>query len=80
MFKIQYSIYRGEAKRVTEVRVQKNEPFDKALRRFRKKCQESGVISELKKREHYEKPSVKKKRKLKAAIRKERKRNMANRG
>jgi small subunit ribosomal protein S21 len=65
---------------VTEVRVQKNEPFDKALRRFRKKCQESGVISELKKREHYEKPSVKKKRKLKAAIRKERKRNMANRG
>jgi len=65
---------------VTEVRVQKNEPFDKALRRFRKKCQESGVISELKKREHYEKPSVKKKRKLKAAIRKERKRALANRG
>lgn len=65
---------------MTEVRVQKNEPFDKALRRFRKKCQESGVISELKKREHYEKPSVAKKRKIKAAIRKERKRNVSDRG
>lgn len=65
---------------MAEVRVLKNEPFDKALRRFRKKCQESGIISEVKKREHYEKPSVKRKRKLKAAIRKERKRNLANRG
>ena len=50
------------------VRVRDNESFENALRRFKKQCERSGV-SEVKKREHYEKPSVKKKKKAIAAKR-----------
>lgn len=39
-----------------------NESLDSALRRFKRKCQESGVITEMKKREYYEKPSEKRRR------------------
>ena len=52
---------------MAEVRVKENETLDSALRRFKKQCARSGVLSELKKREHYEKPSVKKKKKSEAA-------------
>jgi len=52
---------------MSEVRVGKNESLDSALRRFKRTCQKSGVLSELRKREHYEKPSVKKKKKSEAA-------------
>ena len=51
------------------VRVRDNESFENALRRFKKQCERSGVFSEVKKREHYEKPSVKKKKKAIAAKR-----------
>ena len=43
------------------------EPFDNALKRFKKMVEKAGVLSEIRKREHYEKPSVKKKKKALAA-------------
>lgn len=52
---------------MSEVKVGKNETLDSALRRFKRTCQKSGVLSELRKREHYEKPSVKRKKKSEAA-------------
>ena len=43
------------------------ETIDSALRRFKRQCAKSGVMSEIRKREHYEKPSVKRKKKSEAA-------------
>lgn len=53
----------------SEIKVGDNESLDNALRRFKKSCAQSGVISEVRKREHYEKPSVKRKLKSEAARR-----------
>lgn len=53
--------------KVSEVRVKDNESLDSALRRFKRQCAKSGVMSEIRKREHYEKPSVKRKKKSEAA-------------
>ena len=52
---------------MAEVRVKENETLDSALRRFKRSCARSGVLTELRKREHYEKPSVKRKKKSEAA-------------
>ena len=52
------------------VRVKENESFESALKRFKKQCEKAGLLSEMKKREHYEKPSVRKKRKALAARKK----------
>ena len=52
---------------MAEIRVKENETLDSALRRFKRQCQKSGVLTELRKREHYEKPSVKRKKKAEAA-------------
>jgi small subunit ribosomal protein S21 len=52
---------------MTIVIVKENEPFESALRRFKKQCEKTGILSEIKKREHYEKPSVKRKKKILAA-------------
>lgn len=52
------------------IRVRDNEPFEAALRRFKKSIEKEGVLSEVKKREHYEKPSVKRKKKMLAARKK----------
>ena len=52
---------------MSEIKVGKNESLDAALRRFKRSCQKSGVLSEVRKREHYEKPSVKRKKKSEAA-------------
>jgi len=49
------------------VRVKENEPFEVALKRFKKQCEKAGILSEVRRREHYEKPSVKRKRKALAA-------------
>jgi small subunit ribosomal protein S21 len=57
---------------VAEVRVRKDESLDSALRRFKRQCQRSGVLSEARRREHYEKPSVKRKKKAEAARKKKR--------
>ena len=52
---------------MSEVRVKDNESLDCALRRFKRQCAKSGVMSEIRKREHYENPSVKRKKKSEAA-------------
>ena len=52
---------------MSEVRVKDNESLDSALRRFKRSCAKAGVMSEVRKREHYEKPSVKRKKKSEAA-------------
>ncbi len=57
---------------MTGVRVRDDESFEKALRRFNKFCEKSGILSDYKKHQHYEKPSETKKRKLAAARRKQR--------
>jgi small subunit ribosomal protein S21 len=56
-----------EGLRVAEVRVGKDENLDAALRRFKRQCQKAGILAEVRKREHYDKPSVKKKKKSEAA-------------
>ena len=60
-------LMRGEGLQMAEVRVKENETLDSALRRFKRQCARSGVLTELRKREHYEKPSVKRKKKSEAA-------------
>ena len=45
------------------VQVREEESFENALRRFKRKCEKSGLLTELKKRQYFEKPSVKRKRK-----------------
>ena len=52
---------------MSEVRVKDNESLDSALRRWKKSCARSGVLAEVRKREHYEKASVKRKKKSEAA-------------
>jgi len=47
--------------------VKENESFESALRRFKKQCEKAGILSEIRKREHYEKPSIKRKKKALAA-------------
>ena len=52
---------------MAEIRVKENESIDSALRRFKRSCQKSGVLMELRRRECYEKPSVRRKKKSEAA-------------
>ncbi len=52
---------------MSEIRVRKNESLDNALRRFKRNVSKDGVLAEVKKRRHYEKPSVKRKKKSEAA-------------
>ncbi len=50
------------------VKVRENEPFDIALRRFKRLCEKASVLSEVRKREFYEKPTQMRKRKKAAAV------------
>ena len=59
---------------MSEIRVKENESLEQALRRFKRQCARAGVLSEVRKREHYDKPSVKRKKKAEAARRKNAKR------
>ena len=52
---------------MSEIKVRKGESLESALRRFKRSCQKAGVLSEVRKREHYEKPSVRRKLKAEAA-------------
>jgi small subunit ribosomal protein S21 len=52
---------------LSEIRIKDNESLDSALRRFKRSCAKAGVLQEVRKREHYEKPSVKRKKKSEAA-------------
>jgi small subunit ribosomal protein S21 len=49
------------------IKIKENESFENALKRFKKQCEKTGILSEIRKREHFEKPSLKKKRKALAA-------------
>jgi len=55
---------------MSEIKVGENETLDNALKRFKRQCARSGVLAEVRKREHYEKPSVRRKKKSEAARRK----------
>ena len=50
------------------VRVKDNEPFDVALRRFKRACEKAGILTEIRRREFYEKPTQERKRKQAAAV------------
>jgi small subunit ribosomal protein S21 len=52
------------------IRVKDGESFESALRRFKKKCEKAGILSDLRRHQHFEKPSERRKRKLNAAKRK----------
>ena len=58
---------RREGNKVAEVRIKENESLENALRRFKRQVTKSGIMGEMRKREHYEKPSVKRKKKSEAA-------------
>lgn len=57
---------------MSEVRIEEGESLESALKRFKKKVQKAGILTEIRRREHYEKPSVKKKRKQAQARKKRR--------
>ena len=52
---------------MSEVRIRENESLESALKRFKRQCARTGGLAEVRKREHYEKPSVKRKKKAEAA-------------
>jgi len=60
---------------VSEVRVKENESLDSALKRFKRNCAKDGVLSDLRKKEYYQSPSVKRRKKSEAA-----RKNMNKRG
>ena len=64
------------------IRIRENESFENALKRFKKQCEKTGILSEIRKREHFEKPSLKRKRKALAAKKRamKRMRKMMERG
>ena len=67
-----YRLYRNavrakEGCEMSTVRVGESESLDNALRRFKRKCSRDGIIGDLRKKEHYEKPSVRRKKKAEAA-------------
>ncbi|MBI4655014.1 MAG: 30S ribosomal protein S21 [Nitrospirae bacterium] len=49
------------------VKIGEKESFENALKKFKRQCEKEGILSEIKKREHYDKPSIKKKKKSIAA-------------
>jgi small subunit ribosomal protein S21 len=50
------------------VKLKENEPFDVALRRFKRSCEKAGILAEVRRREFYEKPTSIRKRKAAAAV------------
>ncbi len=64
--------HEGGRASLSEVIIHDDENFERALKRFKKKCEKAGILSDLRKHRHYEKPSERRKRKMNAAIRKNR--------
>ena len=64
----------GEGSCVTKVIIEPDESFESALKRFKKQCEKAGLLSELKRRQHFEKPSVRRRRKTLVARQKAKKR------
>ncbi len=58
---------------MSEIHVKENESLDNALKRFKRSCAKAGVLAEVRKREHYESPSVKRRKKSEAARKNKRK-------
>ena len=58
---------------MSEVKVGKNESLDSAIKRFKRSCQRAGIMQEMRKHEHYDKPSVRRKKKAEAARKMEKK-------
>ena len=56
-----------------QVRVKEGEPFDVALRRFKRACEKAGILAEVRRREFYEKPTQERKRKAAAAVKRHQK-------
>ncbi len=61
------SIGKAGDSKMAFVKIRDGEAFDQAFRRFKKSCEKSGILSEVKKREHFEKPSIRLKKKSIAA-------------
>lgn len=69
------SLYLMETRdRMPSVRIKENEYFDAALRRFKRACEKAGILTELRRREFYEKPTQERKRKKAAAVKRHLKR------
>ena len=68
----QWGRFRYSGVVMPSVKVRENEPFEYALRRFKRSCEKAGVLAETRRREYYEKPTQERKRKAAAAV----KRNM----
>ena len=64
--------HEGGKQILSEVIIHDDENFERALKRFKKKCEKAGILSDLRKHRHYEKPSERRKRKLNTAMRKNR--------
>lgn len=60
--------------KMSEIKVGENESIDNALKRFKRQCANTGILREARQREHYEKPSVKRKKKMEEARKKNRRR------
>tara|TARA_B100002019_G_C21080037_1_gene503323 strand:- start:109 stop:324 length:216 start_codon:yes stop_codon:yes gene_type:complete len=58
-----------------QIKVKDNEPFDIAIRRFKRSCEKAGVIAEVRRREFYEKPTSVRKRKAAAAVKRSQKKS-----
>jgi len=68
--RLSFSVRHRYPEGMPEVVIHDDESFERALRRFKKKCEKAGILSDLRKHRHYEKPSERRKRKLNAARRK----------
>ena len=73
---------KGGGRWMPGIKIRENESFENALKRFKKQCEKTGILSEIRKREHYEKPSIKRKKKALAAKKRvmKRLRKLAERG
>ena len=63
----------GEVKEMSTLKVGENESLESAIKRFKRKCQKDGIIGDIRKKEAYVKPSVKRKKKSEAAQKRNRK-------
>jgi small subunit ribosomal protein S21 len=73
---------KGGGRWMPGIKIRENESFENALKRFKKQCEKTGILSEIRKREHFEKPSIKRKKKALAAKKRvmKRMRKLAERG
>lgn len=69
-----FIIFFGEHNSMPSVKVRDNEPFDFALKRFKRMCEKAGVLAESRKRQYYEKPTQERKRKKAAAVKRQERR------